>query len=336
MGWYLDNYWYLLLLLLLLPLGYGLFSYVRWKIRARRRFAEERFQEMLLSPLKPRYTQLFSVMYLLAVLFLILAMVDVLGGKEEVKVQQKMNNVVFLVDLSTSMNAQDVGNDRLSVAKNIVISTMQRMKNDRVGLVVFAGDAQSVMPLTTDYTAAEGFVAGLETSVMLHQGTDFQKGVQVAVEKFKNLAPSSGKIVLISDGEDHEGNEGSAIKEAEKKGVQIISVGVGTAQGAPIPEYVYGQLMGYKMDLMGETVISKRETQALLQLSNSTGGIYIDGNEPEKAVDQIIKALNQNAKGSTTLVQSQTAVHYYQYFLMVAFVLFFIIYLTNPKRDFNI
>ncbi|MDY3548350.1 VWA domain-containing protein [Riemerella anatipestifer] len=335
MDWYLGNYWYALLMLLLPLLGYLLFRYLKWKERVRGYFADERFQSTLFEKTK-WYPKFFLVMYFVAFLFLIFAMMDLMGGKEEIKVQQKMNNVMFLVDVSNSMNAQDVAPDRLSLAKNIVISSMQKMTNDRVGLAVFAGEAFSVMPLTTDYLAAESFVSGLETSVVSTQGTDFYKAMQVAVSKFKTVSKGSGKIVLISDGEDNEGNEAAAIKEAQSNGIQVITVGVGTEEGAPIPEYIFGQLMGYKSSLMGETVISKRQTQALINISEKTGGVYVDGNQIDKAVDDILENLKKQSSTTESFVKSQTGVHYYQYFLAVALLLFFIIYLTNPKRDFNI
>ncbi|MBT0562956.1 VWA domain-containing protein [Riemerella anatipestifer] len=335
MDWYLGNYWYALLMLLLPLLGYLLFRYLKWKERVRGYFADERFQSTLFEKTK-WYPKFFLVMYFVAFLFLIFAMMDLMGGKEEIKVQQKMNNVMFLVDVSNSMNAQDVAPDRLSLAKNIVISSMQKMTNDRVGLAVFAGEAFSVMPLTTDYLAAESFVSGLETSVVSTQGTDFYKAMQVAVSKFKTVSKGSGKIVLISDGEDNEGNEAAAIKEAQSNGIQVITVGLGTEEGAPIPEYIFGQLMGYKSSLMGETVISKRQTQALINISEKTGGVYINGNQIDKAVNEILENLKKQSSTTESFVKSQTGVHYYQYFLAVALLLFFIIYLTNPKRDFNI
>ncbi|MDY3364358.1 VWA domain-containing protein [Riemerella anatipestifer] len=335
MDWYLGNYWYALLMLLLPLLGYLLFRYLKWKERVRGYFADERFQSTLFEKTK-WYPKFFLVMYFVAFLFLIFAMMDLMGGKEEIKVQQKMNNVMFLVDVSNSMNAQDVAPDRLSLAKNIVISSMQKMTNDRVGLAVFAGEAFSVMPLTTDYLAAESFVSGLETSAVSTQGTDFYKAMQVAVSKFKTVSKGSGRIVLISDGEDNEGNEVAAIKEVQSNGIQVITVGVGTEEGAPIPEYIFGQLMGYKSSLMGETVISKRQTQALINISEKTGGVYIDGNQIDKAVNEILENLKKQSSTTESFVKSQTGVHYYQYFLAVSLLLFFIIYLTNPKRDFNI
>lgn len=335
MNWYLGNNWYLLLLLLLPLLGIIIVGYVKWKNRKKTVFAEARFQNELFEK-KNGFSRFFPVLYLLATLFLILSIVDVLSGSEEMKTKQKMNNVIFLLDVSNSMNAQDVEQNRLTQAKNIIINTMFKMKNDKVGIVVFAGEASSIMPLTTDFTAAETYVGGVETSVVKIQGTDFLNGIGTTADKFKNIAKGSRKVVLISDGEDNEGNEKAAIKLARNEGIHVVSVGIGTEEGAPIPEYVFGQLMGYKTDLSGQTVISKRQINALKNIAEETGGSYIDGNSLDNATSQIIDALAKTSSSSETIVKSQNAIHYYQYFLGISIFFFLVIFLLNPKREFNI
>ncbi len=335
MNWTFGNSWYLLLLLLLPLLAIFIFRFKKWRKERRLRFAEERFQMQLFDK-NSYFSTIFPVLYLLATLFLVLSVVDFLSGKQEVKTLQKTNSVVFLLDLSNSMNTQDIAPSRLEQAKNILVRTMQNMSNDKVGIVVFAGEANSIMPLTTDYTSAEMYISGLETNVVQIQGTDFLKGIQVAAEKFRNVTKGAKNVVLISDGEDNEGNEDAAIKEAKKQGITITSVGIGTEEGAPIPIYLFGQLMGYKYDGNGETVISKRQTKALENMASSTGGIYIDGNQADGAVAKITNELRQKSAGVESFVKSETAIHHFQYFLAISLLLFFIIYLGNPKRDFNI
>ncbi len=335
MNWYLDQYWYLLLLLLLPLLALLLLHFVKWKKRRRSIFAEERFQDVLFDKTSA-FSKIMPLLYLMALFFLIVAIVDILSGSEEIKTKQKMNNVIFLLDVSNSMNAQDVQPSRLDEAKNIMVQTMNKMSNDKVGIVVFAGDASSIMPLTTDFTAAETYISGIETEVVKTQGTDFLKAMKAVTEKFKNIAKGSRKVVLLSDGEDNEGNEKAAIKLAKNEGISVVTVGIGTQEGAPIPEYVFGQLMGYKSDASGETVISKRQVNALQNISSDTGGSYVDGNNLDQATTQIIDALKKSSTSSETLVKSQNAIHYYQYFLGISIFLFLLIFLFNPKKEFNI
>lgn len=335
MNWYLGNNWYLLLLLLLPLLGFIMFAYLKWKSKRKNVFAESRFQEQLFEK-KSGFSKILPVLYLIATFFLILSIVDVLSGSEEIQSKQKMNNVIFLLDVSNSMNAQDINPNRLDMAKNIMVQTMSKMKNDKVGIVVFAGEASSIMPLTTDYSAAETYIGGIETNVMKIQGTDFLNGMKIAAEKFKNVAKGSRKVVLLSDGEDNEGNEKAAIRLAKKEGISVVSVGIGTEEGAPIPEYVFGQLMGYKTDQNEQTVISKRQINALQNIAQETGGTYVDGNNLDNATSEIIDGLHKTSTSSESLVKSQNAIHYYQYFLAVSLFFFLFIFLVNPKREFNL
>lgn len=335
MEFYLGNYWYLLLLLLLPILSIILFRYIKWRNTKRELFANQKFHVALFEK-KTTFSKYFPILYLLGILFLILSLVDVLKGSEQVKTSQRLNNVLFVLDLSNSMNVQDIEPSRLEEAKNIIINTLPKLKNDRVGIVVFAGEAISIMPLTTDYSSVSTYIKGLETATMKVQGTDFLNAIQISAQKFSNIDKGSRKIILLSDGEDNEGNDSEAIKLANKEGISITTVGIGTNEGAPIPDYVFGQLMGYKSDSNGETVISKRETEALKKMAESTDGTYIDGNNLNDASNRIVEAINKKMSYSETMVKSQNALHYYQYFLAISLFFFILIYLFNPKRDFNI
>ena len=335
MNWTLGNNWYLLLLLLLPLLGIIMVAYLKWKNQRKSIFAEARFQEELFEK-KSGFSKVMPILYLLATLFLVLSIVDLLSGSEEVKSKQKMNNVIFLLDVSNSMNAQDVEPNRLDEAKNIIINTMGKMKNDKVGIVVFAGEARSIMPLTTDYQTAETYLGGVETSIVKIQGTDYLRAMQTVVDKFRNIPKGARQVVLLSDGEDNEGNENPASKLAAKEGISVVTVGIGSEEGAPIPEYVFGQLMGYKTDMIGQTVISKRENLALKNIADQTKGSYVDGNNLENATTQIIDGLRKSASSTESMVKSNNAIHYYQYFLGVSIFFFILIFLLNPKRDFNI
>lgn len=335
MNWTLGNNWYLLLLLLLPLLGFIMVAYLQWKKQRKNIFAEARFQDELFEK-KSGFSKVMPILYLLATLFLVLSIVDLLSGSEEVKSKQKMNNVIFLLDVSNSMNAQDVEPNRLDEAKNIIINTMGKMKNDKVGIVVFAGEARSIMPLTTDFQTAETYLGGVETNIVKIQGTDYLRAMQTVVDKFKNIPKGARQVVMLSDGEDNEGNEKPALKLALKEGISVITVGIGSEEGAPIPEYVFGQLMGYKTDINGQTVISKRENLALKNMADQTNGSYVDGNNLENATSQIIDGLRKSASSSESMVKSNNAIHYYQYFLSISILLFMLIFLLNPKRDFNI
>ncbi|UOE39002.1 vWA domain-containing protein [Chryseobacterium oryzae] len=335
MNWYLGNNWYLLLLLVLPLLAWIIVKYLGWKKNKRKLFAESKFHQNLFEK-NTSFSKFFPVLYILAVFFLVLSIIDILSGSEKIKSVQKMNNVMFVMDVSNSMNAEDIDPDRLTQAKNIIINTIKELKNDKIGIVIFAGEAVSVMPLTTDYNSVETYISDLQTDNITIQGTDFLKAMEVTVSKFKNISKGSRKVVLISDGEDNEGNDNAAIRLANSEGISITSVGIGTDEGAPVPVYEFGQLEGYKLDANGETVISKRQTEALKKMAASTGGNYIDGNNMKDAPKRIAEELSKKMSSTDTEVNSRNANHYYQYSLAVSILIFMIIFIFNPKRDFNI
>lgn len=334
MNFSLGNYWYLFLLLVIPAIAFLIIQFFKWRNKKREAFAESRFQDFLFQKQRT-ISKIFPIVYLLAFLFLIFSMVDLLSGTEVLKTKQKMSNVVFLFDVSNSMNAEDIQPNRIAQAKNIIENTLPKLMNSRVGVVVFAGEANSIMPLTSDYSAAETYVDAIDTGTIKIQGTDFLKAVQVCVEKFKNVPKGARQIVLISDGEDNEGNDEAAAKLAEKEGISIITVGVGTEEGAPVPEYIFGQLMGYKTDITGDTVISKRKTGALKNMASETGGVYIDGNNLDESSKKILESIAKNSTTTSSFVKSDNSIHYYQYLLAISLLLFFMIYLFNPKKDFN-
>jgi Ca-activated chloride channel family protein len=335
MDFSLGNFWYLFLLLLLPAIGMLIFGFKKWKLEKKFLFAESSFHNNLNFRTYP-FSKILPYCYILAFLFLIFAMVDVLSGRQEVRMTQKTSAVIFVIDVSNSMNAQDVQPSRLELAKAIVMNAVQNIHDGKVGIIVFAGEAESIMPLTSDFSATETYLSSLETSVIGRQGTDFLKAIKVAAKKFKNIPKGNRKIILISDGEDNEGNDQAALEEAQKEGITINSVGIGNEEGAPIPVYELGQLMGYKTDLNDQTVITKRQTQALMSLAYDTDGEYIDGNKINNAIPQILNVIKKQKSGAEMVVNSQFEVHYYQWFLAVSFALFFLIYLANPKKDANL
>lgn len=336
MDWTIGNYWNLLLILLVLGMGLLMSNFLKWRNRKKELFAEGRFQIDLFQK-TPRYVRIIPILYCIGFVFLALSLVDLMKGSEEIKTKQKMNNVIFLFDVSNSMNAEDVEPNRLQEAKNIMLNSLQNMNNDRVGIVVFAGEAASIMPLTTDFSSADQYIEAINTGIVKRQGTDLLLAMQEVVKKFKNIPKGSRQVILISDGEDNENNTEKAIQLAKEEGITVISIGVGTAEGAPIPEYIMGQLMGYKADMnTGETVISSRKEMDLQNIAQQTGGEYLDGNDLKTTINGLEKALKNAASATNHWVKSDNAERYYQYFLAVSLLCFFVIYVFNPKNDLNL
>ena len=338
MNWEFGNYRYFGLLLVLLMAAYLLWDFSKWRKKKRDFFAESRFQKHVFGE-KSRFSGVLVLCYVVSFLLLILSFVDIVKNeKTEMSVEKASSDVIFLVDVSNSMNSNDIEPSRLEQAKLILNKTLNQLGEERVGIVVFAGEARTMMPLTTDYSSVDIYLENLSSDLIKRQGTDFLLAMEETEKKLKKGASGLKKVVLISDGEDNEGNHDAAVNLAQKNNIAVTSVGIGTEVGGAIPELQFNLYQDYKKDEDGNTVITKRETQALKTISEKTGGVYIDGNSVEKAANEIIKDIKSNQKdgGKASKISILNKEHYYQWFLTGALVLLLLIYFLNPRRDLNI
>lgn len=336
MNWQIDNYWNLLLLGILPLFVFLIFNFQKWKKEKQFIFAEKEFHSQLFGK-RGFFSKIFPFLYLSAIAFLILSMLGfITENQEEIKVKnQQSSNILFLVDVSNSMNAQDVEPSRLEQAKYILNQTLNSLTDEKVGIILFAGEARSIMPLTTDYSSANAYLNSIHSGLIQRQGTDFLLAIQEARKRFDIQNLGAKKIILISDGEDNEGQHNNAIKEAKEGKINITTVGIGTEEGAPIPELLFNYYQDYKRDEYGQTIITKRESNALKSIAQATSGKYIDGNSLN-AVENIIKDIKSSHKTSTNnTVYARNIEHYYQWFLGITLVLLIFIYLFNPKKDLN-
>ncbi|MBB1560576.1 MAG: VWA domain-containing protein, partial [Flavobacteriaceae bacterium] len=296
MNWEFGNYRYFGLLLVLLMAAYLLWDFSKWRKKKRDFFAESRFQKHVFGE-KSRFSGVLVLCYVVSFLLLILSFVDIVKNeKTEMSVEKASSDVIFLVDVSNSMNSNDIEPSRLEQAKLILNKTLNQLGEERVGIVVFAGEARTMMPLTTDYSSVDIYLENLSSDLIKRQGTDFLLAMEETEKKLKKGASGLKKVVLISDGEDNEGNHDAAVNLAQKNNIAVTSVGIGTEEGGTIPELQFDIYQDYKKDEDGNTVITKRETQALKTISEKTGGVYIDGNSVERAANEIIKDIKSNQK----------------------------------------
>ncbi len=338
MNWEFGNYRYFGLLLVLLMAAYLLWDFSKWRKKKREFFAESRFQKHIFGE-KSRFSGVLVLCYVMSFLLLILSFVDIVKNeKTEMSVEKASSDVIFLVDVSNSMNSNDIEPSRLEQAKLILNKTLNQLGEERVGIVVFAGEARTMMPLTTDYSSVDIYLENLSSDLIKRQGTDFLLAMEETEKKLKKGDSGLKKVVLISDGEDNEGNHDAAVNLAQKNNIAVTSVGIGTEEGGTIPELQFDVYQDYKKDEDGNTVITKRETQALKTISEKTGGVYIDGNSVERAANEIIKDIKSNQKegGRVSKINILNKEYYYQWFLAGALVLLLLIYFLNPKRDLNI
>lgn len=320
--------------LLMLPVFIGLSVYVfSWRKKARSKFSDTNLIDRLFVNQSGRYW-LKTVLVSAGLLFAVLALMDPLAGEEEVQAKREGTDIIYALDLSNSMYAEDVAPSRLEKAKKIISESVSRLGGDRVGLIVFAADAYTISPLTNDYNSVLSYVESASPELITAQGTSFSAVLERASESFKGSLSAGKILVLISDGEDNGDSLSKAEKLAKKNRIKVISIGVGTEAGAPIPMN-YGDFEEYKMDRYGETVISKFSEKTLQSLASASSGLYIFANQTDSAVRQLQAFFAKQQKQEHDTQTSMDKKHIFQWFLGLAFVFIFIDTLTTEHKHFN-
>ncbi len=321
-----------LYLLLLLPVLWFIFIYLQLnKQKIRRQFLDENLRKKIIfeySAIKPYVKMLW---WSFTFLFLVIALANPQMGTKIETVKRKGADIVFALDVSKSMLAEDVKPNRLAKAKQIISRVIDQLISDRIGIVVYAGEAYPVLPITTDYAAAKLYLQNINTDMVSTQGTAIAEAIQLGMNYF-DRDESDKILVIISDGEDHGEDAIQAAKQAAERGIKIFTVGIGTETGGLIPIRRNGQLRGYKTDRAGQRVVTRRNQSLLYRLAKETGGTYIDGNNSYTAAKQLIDYLkNLNRKDFETK-RIAGYKDQYQWPLAMA-IIFFLLYLFTLERE---
>lgn len=305
-----------------------------WRLRAQRNFANSRLLKRL-SPNQSLFKRILKVLILCGVFgCLTLALVNPKVGTKLETVRSQGVDVVFAVDVSKSMLAEDIAPNRLEKSKQLVTQIINNLASDRVGIIAYAGKAFPQLPITTDYAAAKMFLQNMNTDMMSSQGTAIQEAILLSKTYFDNEEQTNRILIIISDGEDHEGEAIDAAEEAMEVGIKIITIGVGEVKGAPIPIKRNGSILTYKKDNNNEIVITKLNPETLQSIADETNGIYIDGSSTSEVIEKVKEVLNNMDKTEFETKQIADFKDQFQWFLGLAIVLIFIdIFLLERKTE---
>tara|TARA_B100000809_G_scaffold266892_2_gene332635 strand:- start:8045 stop:9091 length:1047 start_codon:yes stop_codon:yes gene_type:complete len=317
----------------ILPLVVVLFIGVLWwKKRTQKKFASQQ----LLLKIAPNHSTFKSVLKLVFLLlglsFLILALVNPKMGIKLKTVKREGVDIVFALDVSKSMLAEDIAPNRLEKAKQIISKTIDKLGSDRVGIIVYAGNAYPLLPITTDHASAKMFLQNANPDMVSSQGTAINEALDLAKTYYNNNEQTNKFLVIISDGEDHETNTIALAEDIAKDGIKVYTVGVGSEKGAPIPIKVNGSLTGYKKDRKGEVVITQRHADILQEVADKANGIYVDGNRTEKPVKSLIKVVSNAQKHEFETKQFSDYKDQFQWFVAIGLLFILIDTLLHEKK----
>lgn len=305
------------------------FLLLHWKRGRIKKIGDERLVKELIKNFSPfKFTARF-ILFLLALTLIIIGAANLQkpGGME--KINRKGVDVVIAMDVSKSMLAQDIKPNRLERAKQLVNKLMERMENDRIGLVLFAGRAYMQMPLTTDHSAAHMYVQNAGPNAVPTQGTVIAEALKMANNSFNSKDRKYKSIVLISDGEDHDPEALKYTQSLAQNGVMVNTVGIGSPDGVPLIDPATNEL---RKDEQGNAIVTKLNEAELQQLAQQTKGIYVRLDDTDAAADKIIAQLNtieQTSPGDQAFMSYKS---YFQWFLAAALVLLLLEFFTSEKR----
>ncbi|WP_406685199.1 VWA domain-containing protein [Seonamhaeicola sp. MEBiC1930] len=294
-----------------------------WKHRAQRKFSDKALLKKL-SPNTSLFKSVLKIIVLsLAFLCLTLALVNPKVGTKLETVKREGVDIVFAVDVSKSMLAEDIAPNRLEKSKQLVTQIINNLASDRVGIIAYAGKAFPQLPITTDYASAKMFLQNMNTDMLSSQGTAINEAIKLAKTYFDDEEQTNRVLIIISDGEDHSEEAAAIAEEANEEGIRIFTIGVGDVKGGPIPEKRNGIVLNYKKDSQGETVITRLNEETLMAIAEEANGAYINGKNTNDVVENIRDILSSMDKTEFEAKQFADFKDQFQWFL--AFGVFFLL-----------
>ena len=321
-------------LLALVPVIILLFIVLQvWKKRTQRTFADLPLLKRLTPDRSGYKSTLKLLFFLFGISFLTLGLVNPKIGTKLETIKREGVDIVFAVDVSKSMLAEDIAPNRLEKAKRLVSEIINQLASDRIGIIAYAGQAFPQLPITTDYGAAKMFLQSMNTDMLTSQGTAIDAAIDLATTYYDDEEQTNRVLFIVSDGEDHsEGSTLDAVDRAVEEGIMVYTIGVGKEKGAPIPLKRNGVVESLKKDAQGEVVITKLNEDVLADIADEGNGEYIDGTNTEEAVEFIKEELNQMDKKEFEAKQFAEYKDQFQWFLGAGLLFLFLdIFILDKK-----
>jgi Ca-activated chloride channel family protein len=293
----------------------------RWQKKSIRKYFDINTIKFLSPEISNSKPLLKFIIISIALLMLVISLVNPKIGTELKTVKREGVDIVFAIDVSKSMLAEDIAPNRIIKSKRIVSELFNNLGSDRVGIIAYASTAIPVLPITTDFSSARMFLESLNTDMLSSQGTSIAEAINLSKNYFNDENQTNRVLCVISDGEDHEIQNNNLSDIARESGITIISIGVGSPNGAPIPIKENDIVKSYKKDDKGEVVITKLNENILKDMAIQTGGIYFKGDNTSSVVSSIVEELKEMDKQEFESKQFVSFKDQFQWFLFVGLFL---------------
>lgn len=319
--------------LVVVPILVALFIYIRIKRnRALARFGSREIVDQLMPNASNSRPVIKFILWMLALSSAIFACAQPQFGSKLKPEKRKGVELIIALDVSNSMMAEDIQPNRLERAKRAISRLVDNLKDDKIGLIVFAGDAYTQLPITTDYSSAKLFLNSVNTDIVPRQGTAIGAAINLATNSFSPQFTGNKAIIVITDGENHEDDAVGAATAAKEQGIVVHTIGMGLPQGAPIPVMKNGQ-KDFRRDKDGQVVVTKLDEQMLQQISAAGGGVYVRANNAQVGLDTLFNEIDKMQGGEVESLVYAEYEEQYQWFIALALFFLFVDYLVLERKN---
>ena len=307
---------------------------VMWQLRKRnlKKFGDTILVKQLTADVSVNKPILKFLLLIIAASALLVAILRPQLGAKEQEVKRSGIDLVIALDVSKSMMAEDIRPTRLQRSVHAVTKLIDQLKGDRIGIIVFAGQAYTQLPITTDYSAAKLYLSSISTNMVPTQGTAIGAAIELATESFSDSTRKYSAIVVITDGENHEDDAIEAAKDAADKGIRVYTIGMGSKKGAPIPIISNSKKVGFLKDKTGHTIISKLNSNLLSDVANAGKGKFIRATSADDGINTILESISEIEKQEIGVKLYSNYKEQFQYFIAAAFILLLLEFVTGNRK----
>lgn len=325
--------------LLIIPLLIVIFILTNYNRRKKLNAFASSFMLEILIPEASRARRIWKFIFsIFSATLLIIALAGPRVGSKLKEVERRGREIIIALDVSNSMLAEDIKPNRLEKAKESLNRLLNELDEDKIGLIVFAGDAYTQIPITNDYGAARLFLNSVSTEMVSKQGTSIGAAIQLAGRSFSPENPESASvntksraIIVITDGENHEDDPVEAAREAAEKGIVVHTIGLGDPAGVPVP--LFPGSRAFRRDKDGNVVVSKLDESTLKQIASITNGYYVRAGNNSSGLYQLMQKLDEMEEQEYTAKVFADYIERYQYFLGAGILLLLLEFLIMNKKN---
>lgn len=321
-------------LLALIPLMIIVFIFIqRWKNKRLKQLTNQQVIKRLMPNVSFTLPIVKFIVLSFAFIFLLLGLANLQYGTTMEEAKKEGVDLMIALDVSNSMLAEDLSPNRLDRAKRAIYQLIEKLQNDRLGIIVFAGESYVQLPITTDYSSAKLFLETIGTDIVPTQGTAIGSAIDLAMESFDFETTTSKAIIVITDGENHEDDAVSSAQKAVEMEVSVHTIGMGSEQGAPLPIYKMGKQVGFRTDNTGNTVVSKLDETMLKKIASAGNGSYVRATNANAGLGIIMDEIGKMEKKEFDSKVFKNYESRFQIFLLIALFLLVLEFFISTRRS---